>query len=183
MKVAEVKPSVVSTAAPVKQLAGSYAARLTAIKAAKAAEAAASTKKSTEETVGQTPKPAPSPKAVPVRAKITGPSPAAPKPVQKQVSAPAKSITGAKDSPAETKVKRTFTPIAAPSPDPVAPVSRFKSAPVQNFAPPKVETVCRFWPQCKWKDACRFSHPPVKASPEAVLATSANVSKFKWSAK
>ena len=194
-KVAEVKPSVVSTAAPVKQLAGSYAARLTAIKAAKAAEAAASTKKSTEETVGQTPKPAPSaktnlspkpdpaPKAVPVRAKITGPSPAAPKPVQKQVSAPAKSITGAKDSPAETKVKRTFTPIAAPSPDPVAPVSRFKSAPVQNFAPPKVETVCRFWPQCKWKDACRFSHPPVKASPEAVLATSANVSKFKWSAK
>merc|ERR550517_344456 len=38
-KVAEVKP-VVSTAAPAKQLAGSYAARLTAIKAAKAAEAA-----------------------------------------------------------------------------------------------------------------------------------------------
>merc|ERR1712240_891183 len=158
-KVAEVKPSVVSTAAPAKQLAGNYAARLTAIKAAKAAEAAASTKKSTEETVGQTPTPAPSaktnlspkpnpaPKAVPVRAKITGPSPAAPKPVQKQVSAPAKSITGAKDSPAETKVKRTFTPIAAPSPDPVAPVSRFKLAPVQNFAPPKVETVCRFWPQ------------------------------------
>merc|ERR1719242_420430 len=194
-KVAEVKPSVVSTAAPAKQLAGSYAARLTAIKAAKAAEAAASAKKSTEETGGQTRKPAPSaltnlspkpdpaPKAVPVRAKITSPSPAAPKPVQKQVSAPAKSITGAKDSPAETKVKRTFTPIAAPSPDPVAPVSRFKSAPVQNFAPQKVETVCRFWPQCKWKDACRFSHPPVKASPEAVLATSANVSKFKWSAK
>merc|ERR550517_1799437 len=55
-KVAEVKP-VVSTAAPAKQLAGSYAARLTAIKAAKAAAAPAA-KKSTVET-----EPAPSAKS------------------------------------------------------------------------------------------------------------------------
>jgi len=199
-KVAEVKP-VVSTAAPAKQLAGSYAARLTAIKAAKAAEAASkqtaapAAKKSTVET-----EPAPSAKSnlvtksdtapktnAPVRAKITGPSPMAPKPVPKQLSAPAKAPVVSKDSPTVTKVKRTFTPIGAPSPDPIPSVSRFKSAPPAYLPPSKVvsssETICRFWPQCKWKDACAFKHPPVKGSPESVLATSSNVNKFKWSAK
>ena len=122
-KVAKVKP-VVSTAAPAKQLTGSYAAGLTAILAAKAAEAASkqaatpAAKKSTVET-----EPAPSAKSnvtsksdtalktAPVRAKITGPSPVAPKPVPKQLSAPAKAPVVSKDSPTVTKVKRTFTPI------------------------------------------------------------------------
>jgi len=187
-KVAEVKP-VVSTvaAAPAKQLAGSYAARLTAIKAAKAAEAskqaASAAKKSEVETEPDlSNKSDNAPKTAPARAKITGPSPVAPKPVHKQVSAPASTP---KDTPTVTKVKRTFTPIGAPSPDPVPPVSRFKSAPPAY--PSKVasssETICRFWPQCKWKDACAFKHPPIKGNPESVLATSSKVSKFKWSAK
>lgn len=124
-KVAGVKP-VVSTAAPAKQLAGSYAARLTAIKAAKAAEAASkqaaapAAKKSTVET-----EPAPSAKSnvttksdtalktALVRAKITGPSLVAPKPVPKQLSAPAKASVVSKDSPTVNKVKHTFTPIGA----------------------------------------------------------------------
>jgi len=200
-KVAEVKP-VVSTvaAAPAKQLAGSYAARLTAIKAAKAAEAASkqaapAAKKSTVETEPAAPsaktnlstKSDNAPKTAPARAKITGPSPVAPKPLPKQLSAPAKATVTPKETPAVTKVKRTFTPIGAPSPDPVPPVSRFKSAPPAYLPPSKVasssETICRFWPQCKWKDACAFKHPPVKGSPESVLATSSNLSKFKWSAK
>ena len=200
-KVAEVKP-VVSTkaAAPAKQLAGSYAARLTAIKAAKAAEAASkqaasnvTANKSTGETEGSAAKPTQSvktnlgPKGDTVRSKITGPGPVAAKPVPRQQSAPVKPKAPAKDSQVETKVKRTFTPIGAPSPDPVPTVSRFKSAPPAYLPPSKAaassETICRFWPQCKWKDACAFKHPPVKGSPESVLATSANVSKFKWSAK
>jgi len=187
-KVAEVKP-VVSTvaAAPAKQLAGSYAARLTAIKAAKAAEAskqaASAAKKSEVETEPDlSNKSDNAPKTAPARAKITGPTPVAPKPVHKQVSAPASTP---KDTPTVTKVKRTFTPIGAPSPDPVPPVSRFKSAPPAY--PSKMasssETICRFWPQCKWKDACAFKHPPIKGNPESVLATSSKVSKFKWSAK
>merc|ERR1719370_429998 len=158
--------------------AGQESARPTAIKAAKAAEAASkqaaapAAKKSTVET-----EPAPSAKSnlvtksdtapktnAPVRAKITGPSPMAPKPVPKQLSAPAKAPVVSKDSPTVTKVKRTFTPIGAPSPDPIPSVSRFKSAPPAYLPPSKVvsssETICRFWPQCKWKDACAFKHPP-----------------------
>merc|ERR1712010_335779 len=110
------------------------------------------------------------PKTAPARAKITGPSLVAPKPVHKQVSAPASTP---KDTPTVTKVKRTFTPIGAPSPDPVPPVSRFKSAPPAY--PSKVDSsseICRFFPQGKWKDACAFKPPPIKGSPESVLATS-----------
>jgi len=186
---------ILATAAPAKQLAGSYAARLTAIKAAKAAEAskhaAPAAKKGEVETepihrakTNLSTKPDNAPKTAPAKAKITGPSPVAPKPVHKQLSAPVKAALPPKDSPTVTKVKRTFTPIGAPSPDPVPPVSRFKSAPPAY--PSKVDSsseICRFFPQCKWKDACAFKHPPIKGSPESVLATSSNVSKFKWSAK
>merc|ERR1719509_693217 len=159
-QVAEVRPVVAAAAQPsAAKLAGSYAARLTAIKAAKAAQ----TQKSTEEQPTKpatkvntsVPKIKPVVKAEPIksaeaRAKITAPSAPAAKPVVKQLSAP-----------------------------PRPAVARFKSAPVVAAA--SNEAVCRFWPSCKFRDACAFYHPPARAAVEAQWPARATV-EAQWPA-
>lgn len=102
--------------------------------------------------------------------------------VKSTVTSTVKKELSVKEDPAKTKIKRT--PITAPTPDPYPVYTRFQPTPsILPFPTKTSQTVCKFWPACIRKDSCAFYHPLPPNSAEAILSTSANVNKFKWSAK
>eukprot|EP00090_Calanus_glacialis_P020849 TRINITY_DN3217_c0_g1_i1.p1 TRINITY_DN3217_c0_g1~~TRINITY_DN3217_c0_g1_i1.p1 ORF type:complete len:945 (-),score=388.52 TRINITY_DN3217_c0_g1_i1:458-3250(-) len=141
------------------KLASSYAAKLAAIKAAKA-EAADKIS---------------IPLSTAVRIKTIPPKPQA---------AGQNSTVASKP-----KVKRIPIQAPSPEPTsrPMLGISRIKSAPSGLSYPtpsvpqtlPKSSSTCKFWPNCVRKDACAFYHPPPVAPKSAEPSLG---SKYKWSA-